>query len=401
MPMDHSRLRCNAHGSFSKSFSPIGKNLQSVLDRTVFVGLFVLAGLYIYCGILPLYATMWHIVAGLPTTIIQAQPKSAVATAAAKLPRGRKVPSLVPEFVCISVVQLDTLPSVDTKRCLISEIGSIPKGSKFLSHVLIRKGGDIDHGTRFECSFGIYRSKSEFLAKAVELVHHFDDLCPLKDDCLRMVFTLVTKGPLWVVNKRIEVLKSWTAKAKLLLADDRRLKSYLEAGVASVLASRKILLLQFLADQVGWPDKEIVTLMQSGFDLVGNAPPSGVFDGELKPAEITTEKLLEDRKFMKPALLGKVIASVTDEDHKELWAKTCQEADGHLLEGPLTLTQVDSMFPGGWSPVKRFGVRQSPGDTTKLRPIDGYSECKVNQAFGYCDKIDLRAMDELVWLLRA
>ena len=288
------RLRCNAHGSFSKSFSPIGKNLQSFFDRTVFVGLFVLAGLYIYCGVLPLCATMWHIVAGLPTTIIQAQPKSAVATAAAaaKLPRGRKVPSLVPEFVCISVVQLDTLPPADTKRCLISEIGSIPKGSKFLSHVLIRKGGDIDHGTRFECSFGIYRSKSDFLAKAVQLVHPFDDLCPLKDDCIRMVFTLVTKGPLWVVNKRIEVLKSWTAKAKLLLADDRRLKSHLEAGVASVLASRKLLLLQFLADQVGWPDKEIVTLMQSGFDLVGNAPPSGVFDGELKPAEITTEKLV-------------------------------------------------------------------------------------------------------------
>ena len=73
----------------------------------------------------------------------------------------------------------------------------------------------------------------------------------------------------------------------------------------------------------------------------------------------------------------------------------------NLREGPLTLTQVDDMFPGGWSPVRRFGVRQSSGDTTKLRPIDDYSECKVNQAFGYCDKIDLRAMDELVWILRA
>ena len=113
----------------------------------------------------------------------------------------------------------------------------------------------------------------------MQLAQPFDDFCPLKDDCIGMVFTLVTKGPLWVVKKRIEVLKSWTAKAKSLLADDRRLKSNLEAGVASVLASKKVLLLQFLADQVGWPDKEIVTLMQSGFDLVGNAPPSGVFEG--------------------------------------------------------------------------------------------------------------------------
>lgn len=61
-----------------------------------------------------------------------------------------------------------------------------------------------------------------------------------------------------------------------------------------------------MADQVNWPDKDIVDLMQSGFDLVGNAPPSGVFEVEIRPAEITVEKLLGDRKFMKPALLGKV-----------------------------------------------------------------------------------------------
>ena len=102
---------------------------------------------------------------------------------------------------------------------------------------------------------------------------------------------------------------------------------------------------------------------------VGNAAPSGVFDVELKPAELTVGKLLEDRKFMKPALLGKVKSTVVDDDHRELWAKTCQEADGHLLEGPLTVEQVDNMFPGGWSPVRRFGVRQSSGETTKLRPI--------------------------------
>ena len=85
--------------------------------------------------------------------------------------------------------------------------------------------------TLYRCSFRIYRSKAEFLAKVVQLVHPFDDLCPLKDDCIRMVFALVTKGPLWVVNRRIEVLKSWTSKAKSLLPDDRRLTGHLEAGV--------------------------------------------------------------------------------------------------------------------------------------------------------------------------
>ena len=88
-------------------------------------------------------------------------------------------------------------------------------------------------------------------------------------------------------------------------------------------------------------------------------------------------------------------------DSAELWEKTCKEADGRLLRGPFTVAEVDALFPEGWTPVRRFGVRQSSGESTKLRPIDDYSECKVNSAFGYSDKIDLRALDELIWLLRA
>ena len=34
------------------------------------------------------------------------------------------------------------------------------------------------------------------LGKGSAAVHPFDDLCPLKDDSIRMVFTLVTRGPL-------------------------------------------------------------------------------------------------------------------------------------------------------------------------------------------------------------
>ena len=103
---------------------------------------------------------------------------------------------------------------------------------------------------------------------------------------------------------------------------------------------------------------------------------------------------------MRPALLSKVLQTNVDDDHLELWEKTCKEAESPLLSGPFTPSEVDAMFPNGWT-VRRFGVRQSSGDTTKVRPIDDYSECKVNLSFGYCDKIDLRALDELIWVLRA
>ena len=34
----------------------------------------------------------------------------------------------------------------------------------------------------------------------------------------------------------------------------------------------------------------------------------------------------------------------------------------------------------------------------KLRPIDDYAENKVNGAFGYSDKLDLRTLDQIVWI---
>ena len=100
-------------------------------------------------------------------------------------------------------------------------------------------------------------------------------------------------------------------------------------------------------------------------------------------------------------ILGKTASAKLDDDSVELWEKTCKEADGRLLPGPFTVAEVDKLFPEGWTPVGRFGVRQSSANSIKLRPIDDYSECKVNQALGYSDKIDLRALDELIWILRA
>ena len=39
---------------------------------------------------------------------------------------------------------------------------------------------------------------------------------------------------------------------------------------------------------------------------------------------------------------------------------------------------------------------QSSGGRRKLRPLDDYSENLVNGSFSYGDKIDLRALDEIV-----
>ena len=323
-----------------------------------------------------------------------------------RLPRGRKVPPLVSEFAAIHTLVLDELPTVDSKRCITQQLQFLPPGAKFLSHVLVERGVECDETTmvappKYQCTFGVFHTQEMFVHKALQLSHPFDSLCPVKDIFLRMLFRMVTMGPVWVVQQRSTTLKKWLGWAKELGAEERALHLSLEPGVEQVLAKKRILLLERLALSIGWEDKTIFNMMRKGFDLVGTASASGIFEVEHKPAEISVKELEMSRKFMKPALLSKVLQTTVDADHLELWEKTCAEAESPLLDGPYEPTAVDSMFPSGWTPVRRFGVRQSSGESTKLRAIDDYSECKVNQAFGYADKIDLRALDELVWVLRA
>ena len=68
------------------------------------------------------------------------------------------------------------------------------------------------------------------------------------------------------------------------------------------------------------------------------------------------------------------------------------------LRGPISEKDVAALFDKPWVPVRRFAVWQKSGDKIKLRPIDDYSENRVNGAFGYADKLDLRTLDQIVWI---
>ena len=57
------------------------------------------------------------------------------------------------------------------------------------------------------------------------------------------------------------------------------------------------------------------------------------------------------------------------------------------------MEQLDTKYPDGWIPCRRFAVWQRE----KWRPIDDFLENSVNSCYSVCDKIDLKALDETVW----
>ena len=235
-----------------------------------------------------------------------ASPAVALAASAGRMPRGRKVPPLVPEYKHIATMPLNELPQVDHKRWLLAALPGVPAGSKLLSHSPCNGGESHASSNVAQCTFGIFFTQQEFLARATK--------------CLQQ-----------------------------------------EQGVRSVLKGKRLLLLQRIAEDINWPDKTLFDELKQGFEVVGCQPPSSVFGTELRPALSSVDQFKQSMKFMRPALIGKVKAAKEAGHHGALWDLTVKEAESGLLDGPHPLDCFDAKYAGAWMPVRRFGVMQSSG----------------------------------------
>ena len=256
----------------------------------------------------------------------------AVAASAHKLPRGRKVPPVVPEFKHIITVTVPVLPQVNDKRCLVASLDNIPQGSKLLSHG--PRKGEQEDSTCVHCTFGVYFPQDEFLARAKDCAHPSDSTSAIPDDVKKSLFETLTKGPAWIAEHRVKKLRLWNEWMLELKDREAAFHDSLDSGVRRVLKGKRVLLLQRIAEDLGWPDRTLFDELRDGFVLVGCQPPSGVFDTELKPAISSVEHFSQSMKFMRPALIGKVKAGHDDANSQALWDATMKEVEGGLLDGP-------------------------------------------------------------------
>ena len=135
--------------------------------------------------------------------------------------------------------------------------------------------------------------------------------------------------------------------------------------------------------------------MRQGFKLVGMQKPAGIFDLDVKPRSLSEDELIKQSLHLKPALWAKVRNSPSVGLDQELWDLTMEEVkQKRWLDGPYSFEELECMFNGVWNPVRRFGLMQRD----KLRAIDDFSESGVNASFAYLEKIQLKSLDETVWI---
>ena len=314
---------------------------------------------------------------------------------------------VVPEFARVAELELDHMPQVDSKRCILRAIQSIPAGSKLVSSTKLNvKAGsevvveDDAPGVKYRVVLGVFHSPEEFVSKALVAVHPFDKMDVLPDALKRKLHEVLVRGPAWVQQSRAKTLDKWLRWARQSQAQEEEVHSSLDPAVARVLSGKRLLLLERIAGSLGWQDEGVFAEIRRGFRLVGVQPHTRVFARDIRPPMITEQELVQSFVFMRPALIGKVASARPSELDAELWSKTLDEVSDGSLVGPLTQDQVDARHGAGWVPVRRFGVVQSSAGKRKLRPVDDFSECKVNSAFGSADKVDLKALDEFVAMCR-
>lgn len=319
-------------------------------------------------------------------------PQDAITRAAVQVqPRRNSLPALMSEFAYTQTVTTSDRPVLDSKNQLCEPFHNVPLKSKLVRK--ISKQGDSVSETCF--TFGIYRDPITFVDEAKYLKHPFDTTCALPDYTLKALAMILEKGPLGVMKHRLLTLKKWQKWAVQLKEDEKRLHDSLHPNVAKVLQGKKLLLLEKVASELEWPDKDLYRQIRDGFKLTGNPEPSGIFQLDFKPALFDEEEFFRRTRYMKHALWSKIANQQEQDFTVPLWDITNLEcSDKHWLHGPLSWEQLEEKYGGVWMPCRRFAVWQ----TDKWRPIDDLTENAVNSAYTVCEKIHLRALDETIWI---
>ncbi|CAE7236545.1 unnamed protein product [Symbiodinium sp. CCMP2592] len=227
---------------------------------------------------------------------------------------------------------------------------------------------DLGIGKLVSITCGGYRSPLQFAERALNVGHPCDMCRALPDQAMVVLGHLLIEGPVKVLRRRLDTITQWKAWAAELEPAEAELHKSLPPSVAEVD-------------------------MTSGFKIVGEEFPSGIFPLEPRPATLTPEELLAQSRSTKPLIWEQVNDAPLDANSRELFEITEAEyREKGWLEQPRSWEELELLF-GDWLPAKRFGVRQRD----KLRPIDDLAANGANSAFAACDKLTLRAFDELVW----
>eukprot|EP00972_Heterocapsa_arctica_P088448 13041880-Heterocapsa_arctica.AAC.1 len=138
---------------------------------------------------------------------------------------------------------------------------------------------------------GLAWTPLEFVAQALRAPHPFTQQ-HCEDGILRSVFQTLTRSPEATQAARDQALERWRRRARELERKEAQLKESVHPDVAGSVAGKRLLLFGEMLSEIGFPDPgNLIHKMATGFPLVGEIEPSGVFPKCVRPATSTIQDL--------------------------------------------------------------------------------------------------------------
>ncbi len=292
-----------------------------------------------------------------------------------KLPRGRTIPQLIPEFAYTSEAN-SFIPADDAK----------------LLRQYYKRDEDGSQQAKLTYIVGHLRSPKDFLECSKNCQHPVDILLNIDDITKRAIFNVVTLGPEGITIKRNNFLDQMRTRAQDLASEESKLHSAMHPHVERVMKGKNLLLLREIMESSGCKDTNLFDELVGGFNLTGTAQISNELTKRLVPATLLDDELKETGSMQRIIDLHKPTKYA---ERDAVMALTQEEVENGWLEGPFTAAQMDTRF-GKWISHKRFGLRQGE----KVRLIDDCKQSGVNLALCTTEKLDLMDIDRLAELLK-
>ena len=293
-----------------------------------------------------------------------------------KLPRGRVLPQLIPEFD------------------RIGEAAADPKDKMTKVLRQFKRGGD---GSQQKDVFvvGHYKTPEAFLEAARTVTHPADMTKTTHDRIKRTLFSIATLGPVQLSKNRLQAVVELRKREAALKQEEEQLHSSMSGPVQKVLNGKNLLLLKSYAEEVGCADTTIIDELISGINLVGRTGYSNELPTKLRPATLHEAELAENSEWNRAATISTCTASGNPGLDIQVFNQCLDERNSGWVDGPFTELQIDNFLGPKWICCRRFGLMQ--GD--KMRVIDDAKQPGLNEALTTTEKLQLHDLDDLAQVL--
>jgi hypothetical protein len=293
-----------------------------------------------------------------------------------KQPRGKVLPSIIPEFDAVLTLPVDTPPD-SWHKILRSTVEKGESGNDEVRHVV-----------------GIWRTPQKFVEEALTVSHPIDTSGVLEPALCASIKAVLESEPADMVKSQLNEIKRIIKLKEDLKSEESQIHERLDPQASMILHDKSFKLLEVLLAQIQWPDTKLVEDMVAGFSITGHTPFSGVFLEEPKVASITEQSLRASSTINNQTLMVRTKSSGDEDIDIKLWSSVKDEAESGWLTGPFYNLHDLSLHLNNQEPhlSRRFPLVQ--GD--KIRSIDDLCESNVNAAFASCEKIWLMDTDYIV-----